>query len=150
MRAVIQRVTEARVDIPAEQYRASISLGFVILLGIEDSDDKTDVDWLAKKISAMRVFSDDEGRMNLALQDVGGQVLVISQFTLHASTKKGNRPSFIKAARPEIASELYEDFVTAMESYGVHVATGMFAADMKITLVNDGPVTIIIDSKTKE
>ena len=150
MRAVIQRVSQARVDIPDHDYTAGIDLGFLILLGVEEADDESDIHWLVKKISALRVFSDEAGRMNLALPDVGGQTLVISQFTLHASTRKGNRPSFIKAAKPEKADALYESFIAALRVAGIPVETGIFGADMKISLVNDGPVTIIIDSKTRE
>lgn len=150
MRAVIQRVSEAAVNIPAEDYRASISTGFLILLGIEDVDDELDISWLVKKISNLRVFSDEDDKMNLSLADIHGEVLVISQFTLHASTKKGNRPSFIRAARPDMAIPLYEKFVEALRDLAITTQTGIFGADMKVQLINDGPVTIIIDSKNRE
>ena len=132
--------------------RGSIGRGFVVLLGIEDGDSgEEDSAWLVGKIARLRVFEDGDGHMNLSLAAVGGEVLVISQFTLHASTKKGNRPSFIRAARPEVAVPLYEDFVVRLEAeIGRPVATGEFGADMKVALVNDGPVTICIDSKNRE
>lgn len=131
--------------------RSAIGVGFLILLGIEQADTKEDAEWLVGKIAQLRVFGDDEGLMNKALTDVDGEVLVVSQFTLHASYKKGNRPSFIKAARPEQAVPLYEYFVAQMsERLGKPVATGEFGADMKVALVNDGPVTILMDSQNKE
>lgn len=150
MRAVIQRVTSASVvsdGIPT----GSIGRGFLILLGIEIADDQADVEWLADKIWQMRIFQDEDDKMNLSLKDAGGEILVISQFTLHASTKKGNRPSFLKSARPEQAIPLYEHFKSflAIRS-GLKIQSGIFGADMKVTLVNDGPVTIILDSKNKE
>jgi D-tyrosyl-tRNA(Tyr) deacylase len=150
MRAVIQRVSTASVTIDGDM-KSAIGLGFMILLGIELADTREDADWLAGKIAQLRVFGDEEGLMNKALPDVDGEVLVVSQFTLHASYKKGNRPSFIKAARPEQAIPLYEYFVVQMsERLGKPVATGEFGADMKVALVNDGPVTILMDSQNKE
>jgi D-aminoacyl-tRNA deacylase len=149
MIAVIQRVSEAAVRIEG-QVRGQIQTGFVVLLGITHSDTAEDVVWLSKKIVGMRVFGDAEGKMNLDLQAVGGSVLLISQFTLHASTKKGNRPSFIEAARPEVAIPLYEAMIAQLSTdLGQGIQTGEFGADMKVSLVNDGPVTIIIDSKNK-
>lgn len=150
MRVVLQRVSEASVTIAGER-TAAIGPGFLILLGIESSDTREDIEWLAGKIARLRVFSDAEGAMNLSLEDSGGQCLVVSQFTLHASTKKGNRPSFIKAARPEVAIPLYEAFVLRLEEeIKKKVETGRFGAMMEIALINDGPVTIQIDSKNKE
>jgi len=150
MRAVIQRVSTASVTIHGEM-KSAISTGFMVLLGIETEDTKEDAEWLCSKIAQLRVFSDENGLMNKNLQDVDGEVLVVSQFTLHASYKKGNRPSFIKAARPEQAIPLYEYFVSTLTSLtGKPVATGTFGADMKVALVNDGPVTIIMDTKNKE
>lgn len=150
MRALIQRVSEASVTIDGE-VRGEIGVGFLVLLGIETEDTGDDGDWLAGKIARMRVFGDSAGQMNLALGDVDGEVLVVSQFTLHANTKKGNRPSFIRAARPEQAIPLYERFVAQLGGLlGKSVATGEFGAEMKVALVNDGPVTIWIDSKARE
>ncbi|PZD77709.1 D-aminoacyl-tRNA deacylase [Mesonia sp. K7] len=150
MRVVIQRVSEASVKIN-QRIAGAIQQGFLILLGIENEDTQEDVDWLCKKIVNLRVFPDEEGLMNKSLLDIDGKVLLISQFTLHASTKKGNRPSFIKAAKPEVAIPLYESFKISLESLlRKEVATGEFGADMKVSLINDGPVTIIIDSKNKE
>lgn len=150
MRTVIQRVSEASVTIDG-QIKSSIGQGFMILLGIETEDTLEDADWLAGKIAALRVFSDEAGLMNKDLQGTDGQILVVSQFTLHASYKKGNRPSFIKAARPDTAIPLYEYFVARLQSLtGKEIATGVFGADMKVALVNDGPVTIIMDSKNRE
>jgi D-tyrosyl-tRNA(Tyr) deacylase len=148
MRVVLQRVSEASVSINAKIY-GQINQGLVILLGIEEADSIVDVDWLVQKISQMRIFSDNEGKMNLSLKDVDGSLLIISQFTLHASVKKGNRPSFIKAARPEKAIPLYEYFIEKCKLDVQQVKTGIFGADMKVSLVNDGPVTIVIDSKDK-
>jgi len=149
MIAVVQRVSEAEVRIDAEIHGA-IGKGFVVLLGITHLDTKEDVEWLGRKIAGLRVFADDEGKMNLDLGAVGGNVLLISQFTLHASTRKGNRPSFIEAARPEIAIPLYEEMKTFLSAeLGRNVETGIFGADMKVSLINDGPVTIIIDSKNR-
>lgn len=149
MIAVIQRVSEAAVRIEG-QVRGHIQTGFLVLLGITHTDTLEDVTWLSKKIVGMRVFGDAEGKMNLDLQAVGGNVLLISQFTLHASTKKGNRPSFIEAARPEVAVPLYEAMIAQLSTdLGRGIQTGEFGADMKVSLVNDGPVTIIIDSKNR-
>lgn len=150
MRLVIQRVSEARVSVGGEIV-GEIGLGLMVLLGIEEVDDVSDVDWLVNKLVKMRLFSDAEGKMNASLQEVGGRLLVISQFTLHASTKKGNRPSFIRAARPEHAVPLYEAFIeTAAAALGSDVATGRFGAEMQVHLVNDGPVTITLDSRQRE
>jgi len=150
MRAVIQRVQKASVSIEGEKM-SSIETGLLILLGIEESDLQEDADWLSGKISRLRVFRDNEGIMNLALNDVQGDALVISQFTLHASTKKGNRPSYIRAARPETAIPLYKKFIHQLEAdTGRKVSTGIFGACMQVELINDGPVTIIIDSKNRE
>lgn len=150
MRTVIQRVSEASVEINGDKTEG-IGPGFVVLLGIEDADAEEDVEWLVRKISGMRIFNDDEGKMNHSLKDVEGELLVISQFTLHASTKKGNRPSYIRAAKPDVAVPLYESFIKHCEvNFPGRVKTGEFGADMKVSLVNDGPVTIIIDTKNKE
>lgn len=150
MRAVLQRVSKASVSIDGKIHSA-IQKGFLILLGIEENDSKEDLDYLCSKICNMRVFSDAEGKMNLDIRQVNGQLLIVSQFTLHASTKKGNRPSFIKAARPEQAIPLYEAFIAECQiQSGVSVLTGSFGADMQIELINDGPVTILLDSKNKE
>ena len=147
MRVVIQRVSTASVTISGD-LKAAIGHGFMILLGIETEDTKEDADWLVRKISQLRVFSDNAGLMNKDIKDVDGEALVVSQFTLHASYKKGNRPSFIKAARPDHAIPLYHLFVQQLAaSLGKPIATGEFGADMKVSLVNDGPVTIIMDSK---
>ena len=150
MRAVIQRVSEASIIIDGTP-GGSIGRGFVVLLGIEEIDGEEDITWLCGKIARLRVFGDEDGNMNLPLGDVGGSVLLVSQFTLHASTKKGNRPSFIRAARPETAVPLYHKFVEVLDSEtGGRVETGEFGADMQVALVNDGPVTIIIDTKNRE
>ena len=150
MRAVIQRVSKASVSVEGE-VRAVIGNGVLVLLGIEEADAEQDIEWLAGKITRLRIFDDDEGVMNLSVKDVDGEVIVVSQFTLHASTKKGNRPSYIKAARPETAIPLYEKFVKQLETFlGKPVGTGEFGAMMEVALVNDGPVTIIIDTKNKE
>lgn len=150
MRVVIQRVTEASVTID-QKINGEIELGLLVLLGIEETDSQEDIDWLVRKITAMRIFSDENDKMNLSIMDVKGSFLVISQFTLHASTKKGNRPSFIKAARPEKAIPLYEQFCNRLSEYSnLRVETGIFGADMKVRLLNDGPVTIVIDSQRKE
>lgn len=150
MRAVIQRVSTASVTVHGEM-KSSIGNGFLILLGIETEDMDEDAEWLSGKIAQLRVFSDENGLMNKDLKDVNGDVLVVSQFTLHASYKKGNRPSFIKAARPEQAIPLYDYFVKVLsEKTGRPVATGIFGADMKVALVNDGPVTILMDTKHRE
>ena len=150
MRVVIQRVREASVTIDGK-IKSTIGKGLLILVGIEDADNKEDIGWLAGKIANLRIFSDEAGLMNLSIQQSGGEILVISQFTLHASTRKGNRPSFIRAARPEAAIPLYEAFVEVLSQVcGILVKTGDFGADMQVALVNDGPVTIIMDSKIKE
>lgn len=150
MRLVIQRVSEARVRIE-NQIVGEIDRGLMVLLGIEDADDESDVDWLVSKMVKMRLFSDADGKMNASLLDVGGSLLVVSQFTLHASTKKGNRPSFIRAARPDHAVPLYESFIAkSSTALGRDVASGKFGAEMKVELVNDGPVTIVIDSRQRE
>ena len=150
MRVVIQRITQARCHINNEVF-SKIGKGLVILVGIGNDDGKEDIEWLTKKISSLRIFDDNEGVMNLSVQDIGGEVMVVSQFTLHAMTKKGNRPSWIKAAPEAISRPLYEEFVQAMErTLGKSVATGSFGADMQIELTNDGPVTIWIDSHQKE
>lgn len=147
MRVVIQRVSSASVTIEG-QVKAQIARGFLILLGIEIEDGQDDIDYLCRKIAAMRVFSDDKGLMNLSVRDIDGALLVVSQFTLHASTQKGNRPSFIRAARPEQAIPLYEQFVARLSAEADRpVQTGTFGADMQVALVNDGPVTIWMDSK---
>lgn len=150
MKAVIQRVTSASVSIDGRT-KSQIQKGFLILLGVEESDAKEDADWLSSKIVNLRIFNDSNGQMNLSLKEVNGDCLVVSQFTLLASTKKGNRPSYIKAARPESAIPLYEYFVKQMEiGLGKTIGTGEFGADMQIELINDGPVTILIDTKNKE
>ncbi len=150
MRVLIQRASEASVTIDG-QIHGQINVGLVVLLGIEANDSREDVDWLVKKISSLRIFNDSEGKMNHSIADVGGEFLLISQFTLHASTKKGNRPSYIKAARPEIATPLYEEFGQELRKQSnLKVETGVFGADMKVQLINDGPVTIWIDSKNRE
>ena len=150
MRIVIQRVSEASVRIEGK-IKAEIGLGLLVLLGIEPEDTQGDIDWLVGKIARLRIFSDSDDKMNLSLSDAEGEVLVISQFTLHASTKKGNRPSYIRSAPPDIAVPLYEAFVCTLEqTLAKPVATGTFGADMKVSLINDGPVTICIDSKRRE
>ncbi len=150
MRIVLQRVSEASVSIEGT-INGAIHSGLLVLLGIEEADTLEDIDWLCNKILKMRIFNDENGVMNLSLQDIGGEILVISQFTLHASTKKGNRPGYIKAAKPEIAIPLYEEFNKRLKNLlGKPVKTGIFGADMKVSLVNDGPVTILIDSKNRE
>lgn len=150
MRLIIQRVKNASVTIENTVF-SSIKEGLMVLVGIEDSDDEKDADWLVQKLINMRIFSDAEGKMNLSVKDINGEILIVSQFTLHASTQKGNRPSFIKAARPEKAIPLYESFIQKLNlESGKECKTGVFGADMKVELVNDGPVTIFIDSKNKE
>ncbi|SDM01299.1 D-aminoacyl-tRNA deacylase [Kriegella aquimaris] len=150
MRAVIQRVSRASVTVD-EKIIAEISNGLLILLGIEDADNQQDIEWLSRKIVNLRIFYDDKGVMNKSLLEVQGDALVVSQFTLHAATKKGNRPSYIKAAKPDVAVPMYENFVRQLENdLGKKVGTGIFGADMKVNLLNDGPVTIIIDTKNKE
>ena len=150
MRVVIQKVTEASVSIE-NQIVASINKGLLVLVGIEDGDTNEDIAWLSSKIVNLRVFDDDNGVMNLSVKEVEGEVLIVSQFTLHASTKKGNRPSYIKAARPEVAIPIYEAFIKQVETLlGKRVSTGQFGAMMQVSLCNDGPVTILIDTKNKE
>lgn len=150
MKAVIQRVLQSSVTIE-QKVVAQIDKGLLVLIGIEDSDTKEDIDWLTSKIANLRIFADKQNLMNLSLKDIQGELIVVSQFTLHALTKKGNRPSYIKAAKPEIAIPLYESFVHQMEfELGKKIQTGQFGADMKVALLNDGPVTIIIDTKNKE
>lgn len=150
MRAVVQRVSSASVTVDGQKM-SEIGPGLLVLIGIEEADDESDVTWLVSKITRMRIFGDQEGKMNLSLADNGGEVIVVSQFTLHASTKKGNRPSFIRAARPEWSEPLYERFCEEMElELGRPVGRGRFGADMKVALTNDGPVTIVIDSKARE
>lgn len=150
MRVVIQRVSNASVAINGT-VKSSISKGLMILIGIEEADNKMDAEWLCAKIVNLRIFDDENGVMNRSVMDVSGEILVVSQFTLHASTKKGNRPSYIKAARPEQAIPLYEYFCSILEeNTKKQVKTGVFGADMQVSLINDGPVTIIIDSKNKE
>lgn len=148
MRAVIQRVTEACVTIDGIMV-GEIKQGLLILLGIHEEDTMADVEYLVRKIQKLRIFEDEEGKMNIDIKAISGSILSISQFTLHADTKKGNRPSFIKAARPEVAIPLYEGFNQQLEAAGLVVATGEFGAEMQVALVNDGPVTILIDSKEK-
>lgn len=150
MRVVIQRVSKASVTI-AQQKVAAIQKGVLVLLGIENNDSQEDIDWLVRKIINLRIFNDENQVMNLSLQDVQGDVILVSQFTLHASTKKGNRPSYIKAAKPDIAIPLYEKFIRSLENaLQKPIQTGVFGADMKVELLNDGPVTILIDSKNRE
>ncbi|MDB5138617.1 MAG: dtd [Mucilaginibacter sp.] len=150
MRAVIQRVSQASCTVDGE-ITGAIDNGFVVLLGIEDADTDEDLQWLAQKITGLRVFGDDNGLMNKALADIDGNILLISQFTLFAQTKKGNRPSFIRAARPDKAIPMYEQMIKALETLtGKKIAAGIFGADMKVSLINDGPVTITIDTKARE
>lgn len=150
MRIIIQRVRNASVTID-EQLHSSIGQGMMILVGIEDADNEEDIAFLVKKVAAMRIFDDENGVMNLSVMDIGGEVLVVSQFTLHASTKKGNRPSYLKAAKPDISVPLYEKFCAELSTtLGKPVKTGVFGADMQCALINDGPVTIFMDSKKKE
>ena len=149
MKVVIQRVSRAAVIID-NSIRGAINKGLLILVGIEDIDNQEDVNWLSGKIVNLRIFDDSDGVMNLSLKDCGGELLLVSQFTLHASTKKGNRPSYVRASKPPVAVPLYESMVRAIEKeLGKSIATGVFGADMKVELVNDGPVTILIDSKNK-
>ncbi len=150
MKAVLQRVSKSSVTID-EKIVASIQKGIVILLGIEESDTNEDIEWLSLKIVNLRIFDDANGVMNLSVKEISGELIVVSQFTLHASTKKGNRPSYIKAAKPEIAIPLYEKFIHQITlDLGKKVQTGQFGADMKVSILNDGPVTILIDTKNKE
>jgi D-aminoacyl-tRNA deacylase len=149
MIAVIQRVATASVTIGGS-VKSSIAKGLLVLVGIEDADTQDDIQWLASKIVNLRIFNDDQDVMNVSVKDVDGEILVVSQFTLHASTKKGNRPSYIRASKPEVAIPMYEKFIAALgENLGKAVQTGEFGADMKVSLLNDGPVTIIIDTKSK-
>ena len=150
MKAVIQRVSSCTVTID-NKVVADIQKGLLVLVGIEDADNKEDINWINFKIANLRIFADENGVMNLSLKEVNGDMIIVSQFTLHASTKKGNRPSYLKASKPEVAIPLYEAFITQMETeLGKKVQTGKFGADMKVALINDGPVTLIIDTKNKE
>jgi D-tyrosyl-tRNA(Tyr) deacylase len=150
MRAVIQRVTQANVKVE-EKTTGAISNGILILLGIEDADTDEDIDWLGNKIVNMRIFNDEQGVMNVSLKDADGDILLVSQFTLHASVKKGNRPSYIKASKPDFAIPMYEKMIAKLEALlEKKIATGIFGADMQVSLVNDGPVTILIDTQHKE
>ena len=150
MRAVIQRVSKASVTIDNKIY-SQVYTGLLVLLGIEDADTAEDIGWLSGKIVDLRIFNDDNGVMNVSVKDMKGDILVVSQFTLHASTKKGNRPSYIKASKPEFAVPMYEKFIVQLnKDLGKQVHTGVFAADMKVELCNDGPVTIVIDTKNRE
>lgn len=150
MRVVIQRVSSASVTIEGS-IKSSIGVGYLVLAGFEEVDTNEDLEWTAAKLVNLRVFTDEQGLMNLSVNDVSGDIIIVSQFTLHAMTKKGNRPSFIKAAKPDVAIPLYEQFIKRVETeLGKPVGTGQFGADMKVALVNDGPVTIVIDSKNRE
>lgn len=149
MKVVIQRVSEASVTINQEEI-SRISSGFLLLIGVSEEDTQEDADWLVKKVVQLRVFSDDSGKMNRSIQDIQGEILCVSQFTLFADYKKGNRPSFIKAAKPDIAIPLFEYFKAQISKYQIPVKSGIFGADMKVSILNDGPVTILMDSKTKE
>ena len=150
MKIVIQRVSQVSVTID-HKIVAEIQQGLLVLVGIEDADNQEDIDWLVSKIINIRLFTDENQVMNLSVKDIGGEIIVVSQFTLQASTKKGNRPSYIKASKPEIAIPIYESFLQKLRfEFGKPIQTGVFGADMKVTLVNDGPVTIVIDSKNKE
>jgi D-tyrosyl-tRNA(Tyr) deacylase len=150
MRAVIQRVSKARVTVDGKT-TGDIKAGLLVLLGIEDADTEDDIRWLSGKLVNLRIFNDENGVMNRSVQEMGGDVLLVSQFTLHASTKKGNRPSYIRASKPDVAIPLYEKMIGQLETdLGKKIATGIFGADMKVELLNDGPVTIVIDTKNKE
>jgi len=150
MRVVIQRVSKASVHVDSELI-SSIGMGLLVLVGFESADQLEDLEWISKKLLQLRIFNDDLGKMNFCLEDVQGELLVVSQFTLHAQSKKGNRPSYIKAARPEIAIPLYENFLSILsESIGKRLSCGSFGADMKVSLINDGPVTILLDSQNKD
>ena len=150
MRVVVQRVSQSNVKVSGEVI-GEIKKGLMVLVSFVDEDNETDLGWMTKKIINLRIFNDDEGKMNRSVQDVGGDILLISQFTLHGSTKKGNRPSFIKAAKPDFANVMYERFIKVLEqTLGKEIQTGEFGGDMKVSLINDGPTTIIIDSKIKE
>ncbi|MDY3319100.1 D-aminoacyl-tRNA deacylase [Riemerella anatipestifer] len=148
MKVVVQRVSSASVVVEGEEM-SKINKGYLLLVGVEETDEKADADWLVKKIVNLRIFSDDEGKMNLSIKEVDGEVLCVSQFTLMADYKKGNRPSFITAARSDLAVPMFEYFKSEMAKYGVTVSSGVFGADMKVSLTNDGPVTIIMDSKIR-
>jgi len=150
MRVIIQRVSQASVTVEGQK-TADIQKGLLVLVGIEDADTQEDIYWLTGKVIKMRIFGDENDVMNCSVQDVGGDIIVVSQFTLHASTKKGNRPSYIKAAKPDFAIPMYENFVKSLEKeFGKKIQTGIFGADMKVNLLNDGPVTIVMDSKNRE
>ena len=150
MRVVVQRVSQSNVKVSGEII-GEINEGLMVLVSFVDEDNDTDLGWMTKKIINLRIFNDDEGKMNRSVQDIGGDILLISQFTLHGSTKKGNRPSFIKAAKPDFANVMYERFIKVLEqSLGKEIQTGEFGGDMKVSLINDGPTTIIIDSKDRE
>lgn len=150
MRCVIQRVTHASVHINGNEH-SRIGQGLLVLAGFEEADTEEDLQWMAQKITGLRIFGDEDGVMNLSVREVNGDILLVSQFTLHASTKKGNRPSYIRAAKPPVAIPLYEKFIIALGAQlGKPLATGVFGADMKVSLLNDGPVTILIDTKNKE
>ena len=150
MRVVVQRVSQSNVKVSGEII-GEINEGLMVLVSFVDEDNDTDLGWMTKKIINLRIFNDDEGKMNRSIQDIGGDILLISQFTLHGSTKKGNRPSFIKAAKPDFANVMYERFIKVLEqSLGKEIQTGEFGGDMKVSLINDGPTTILIDSKIKE
>ena len=150
MRVVVQRVSQSNVKVSGEVI-GEIKEGLMVLVSFVDEDNDTDLGWMTKKIINLRIFNDDEGKMNRSVQDIGGDILLISQFTLHGSTKKGNRPSFIKAAKPDFAKVMYERFIKVLEqSLGKEIQTGEFGGDMKVSLINDGPTTIIIDSRNKE
>ena len=150
MRVVVQRVSQSNVKVSGEII-GEINEGLMVLVSFVDEDNDTDLGWMTKKIINLRIFNDDEGKMNRSVQDIGGDILLISQFTLHGSTKKGNRPSFIKAAKPDFAKVMYERFIKVLEqSLGKEIQTGEFGGDMKVSLINDGPTTIIVDSKIKE
>ena len=150
MRVVVQRVSHSNVEVAGEVI-GEINEGLMVLVSFVDEDNDTDLDWMTKKIINLRIFNDDEGKMNRSIQDVAGDILLVSQFTLHGSTKKGNRPSFIKAAKPDFANVMYERFIKVLEqTLGKGIQTGEFGGDMKVSLINDGPTTIIIDSRNKE
>ncbi|MBV4357176.1 D-aminoacyl-tRNA deacylase [Pinibacter aurantiacus] len=150
MRAIVQRVSKASVSIGGKE-KSAIAQGLLILLGIEDADGQEDIEWLSGKLTQLRIFNDEQGVMNLSVKDINAEILLVSQFTLHASTKKGNRPSYIKASKPDIAIPLYEKMIAQLErDLGKTIGTGEFGADMQVELVNDGPVTIFIDTKNRE
>ena len=150
MRLIIQRVSKAQVTVD-HKIVSEIQLGFLIFVGIETEDTQLDVDWLADKVAGLRIFSDNQGKMNLGIKEISGSILAVSQFTLHASTAKGNRPSFVRAASPDLANQYYESFINRLQNqHSIPVYKGIFGADMKVELLNDGPVTILIDSKNRE